>query len=187
MNIPTISTGNILRDAIKSGSKLGQEAKSFIDAGNLVPDAVVIGIVRERLAAEDCKGGFVLDGFPRTVPQAVALDEMGVQIDRVIDLEVPDEDILQRLGGRRVCPKCGATYHLKYNPSSKGEQCEKCGEALIIRKDDEPQTIKDRLRVYHDQTEPLKAYYQKAGRLIVVEGQEEVADTTRLTLAALGE
>lgn len=187
LGIPAISTGNLLREAMAAGTALGEKAKAYMDKGELVPDEVVIGIVRERLAQPDCQKGFVLDGFPRTLPQAEALDQMGVRIDRVIDLEVPDEAIMERMGGRRVCPGCGATYHTLYNPSPKGERCGKCGEALTIRKDDRPETVRERLRVYHTQTEPLKAYYQKAGKLRVVIGQEDVADTTKLTLKALGE
>lgn len=187
LGVPTVSTGNLLREAMAGGTALGEKAKSYVDKGELVPDEVVIGIVKERLAQADCQKGFVLDGFPRTVPQAEALDAMGVRIDRVIDIEVPDEAIMARMSGRRVCLKCGATYHVQYNPSPAGEKCGKCGEALTIRKDDQPETVKSRLQVYHSQTEPLKAYYEKAGKLRVVVGQEEVADTTRLTLQALGE
>lgn len=185
LDIPAISTGNIIREALKNGTELGLRAKSYMDAGALVPDEVVIAIIQERLAQDDCKNGFILDGFPRTVPQARALDEMGVRIDKVIDIEVPDEKIEQRLGGRRVCEACGASYHLLFKPSSAGEACAKCGGKLIVRKDDQPETIRERLKVYHDQTEPLKDYYAQTGKLTVVEGQEEVADTTKLTLAAL--
>lgn len=185
LGIPAISTGNIIREALKNGTELGLRAKSYMDAGALVPDEVVIAIIQERLAQDDCKNGFILDGFPRTVPQARALDEMGVRIDKVIDIEVPDEKIEQRLGGRRVCEACGASYHLLFKPSPAGEACAKCGGKLIVRKDDQPETIRERLKVYHDQTEPLKDYYAQTGKLTVVEGQEEVADTTKLTLAAL--
>ena len=144
-----------------------------------------IAIIKERLSKPDCQNGFILDGFPRTVPQAEALDEMGVRIDKVIDIEVADEKIQQRLSGRRGCGACGSSYHILYKPSSQEGVCNKCGGALIQRKDDHPDTIKQRLHVYHEQTEPLKDYYAKAGKLTVVEGQEEVADTTKLTLAAL--
>ena len=185
LNIPAISTGNMIREAMKNGTEMGLKAKSFVDTGDLVPDDVVIGIIKERLAAEDCKNGFILDGFPRTVPQAEALDKMGVNIDRVIDIEVPDEKIEERLSGRRVCEKCGASYHVLYKPSSKGEQCAKCGGSLVIRKDDQPATIRERLKVYHEQTEPLRGYYGRTRKLVTVEGQEDIAETTRLTLAAV--
>lgn len=144
LNIPAISTGNMIREAMKNGTEMGQKAKAYVDEGNLVPDDVVIGIIKERLALDDCKRGFILDGFPRTVPQAEALDQMGVTIDRVINIEVPDEKIEERLSGRRVCEKCGASYHVLYKPSEKGEQCAKCGGALVIRKDDQPATVRER-------------------------------------------
>ena len=187
LQIPAISTGNILREAVKNGSELGLKAKSFMDSGALVPDEVVINILKERIAQDDCKKGFILDGFPRTVPQAEALDAMGVQIDCVLSLEVADEAIMQRLSGRRVCQDCGASYHIDYKPSKVEGVCDRCGGKTVQRKDDEPETIKDRLNVYHTQTEPLKAYYSKTGTLVTVEGQEEVADTTALVLKALGE
>ena len=185
LHIPAISTGNIIREALKSGTEMGLRAKSYMDEGKLVPDEVVIGIIQERLAKDDCKNGFILDGFPRTIPQAEALDVMGVVIDKVIDIEVPDEKIVQRMSGRRVCENCGASYHLLYNKPEVDGKCNKCGGTLIQRKDDHPDTVKERLITYHEQTEPLKDYYAKQGKLFVVEGQEEVADTTRLTLAAL--
>ena len=184
LNIPAISTGNIIREALKNGTELGLKAKSYMDSGALVPDEVVIAIIKERLAKDDCKNGFILDGFPRTVPQAEALDNMCIIIDKVIDIEVADEKIEERLSGRRVCEVCGNSYHTVYKPSPNGDKC-KCGGALIIRKDDKPETIRERLNIYHEQTEPLKDYYAKTGKLRVVEGQEEVADTTKLTLAAL--
>ena len=185
LGVPTISTGNIIREALSKGTEMGIKAKSFIDAGQLVPDEVVIGIIKERLAKDDCKNGFVLDGFPRTIPQAEALDAMGVVIDKVIDIEVPDDKIVQRLSGRRVCADCGASYHLEYKKPEKDGICNVCGGKLVQRKDDHPDTVLDRLKVYHEQTEPLKDYYSKAGLLKVVEGQEEVAATTALTLKAL--
>lgn len=185
LSIPAISTGNIIREAIKNGTEAGRRAKNHVDSGGLVPDEIVIAMLQERLAQDDCKNGYILDGFPRNLPQAQALDRMGIVIDKVIDLEVEDAVIEQRLSGRRVCQGCGSSYHLQYNPSQKGENCERCGDKLIIRKDDEPQTVRQRLAVYHDQTEPLKEYYLAAGKLIVVKGQEDIADTTRLTLAAL--
>ncbi len=184
-NIPTISTGNILREAIKNGTEMGLKAKSYIDNGDLVPDEVVIGIINDRLAAEDCADGFILDGFPRTIPQAEALDNMGIKIDCALSIEVADEKIMQRLSGRRVCGKCGASYHIDYKKPAKEGICNICGAELVQRNDDKPETIADRLSVYHKQTEPLKDYYKKAGKLIIVEGQEEVADTTKLVLSAL--
>lgn len=185
LQIPTISTGNIIREALKSGTEMGLKAKSFMDAGQLVPDDVVIGIIKERLAKDDCQNGFILDGFPRTIPQAEALDNMGVVIDKVIDIEVADEKIVNRMSGRRVCEKCGASYHLDYKKPSKDGVCDKCAGALVQRKDDHPDTVKARLDVYHNETEPLKSYYEKQGKLVVVDGQEEIEDTTRLILAAV--
>lgn len=183
--IPTISTGNVLREAIRQGTPLGLEAKELIDKGQLVPDEVVNEIVRARIAEDDCKNGFILDGYPRTLAQAQALDKMGSDIDKVLCLHVPDEVILARLGGRRVCESCGATYHVDSQPSSAGELCEKCGGTLIIRKDDRPETIKERLSVYHQQTEPLIEYYRAQGKLRVVEGDELVEVTTERTLREL--
>ena len=185
LGIPTVSTGAIIREAVKSGTEMGIKAKKFIEQGDLVPDDVVIGIVKERLAKSDCDKGYILDGFPRTVPQAIALDNMGVNINCVVSIEVEDEKIVERMSGRRVCAKCGASYHTLYNPSKDGESCDKCGEALSIRKDDAPEVVKSRLVVYHDQTEPLKDFYGKKGVLALVEGQEKVEDTTALTLAAI--
>lgn len=185
LHIPTISTGNIIREALKSGTAMGLKAKEFIEAGKLVPDDVVIGIIQDRLAEPDCQHGFILDGFPRTIPQAEALDRMGVVIDRVIDIEVDDDVIAQRVSGRRVCQGCGASYHVDYKQPAQEGVCDRCGDTLVQRKDDHPDTVKERLQVYHEQTEPLKHYYSQQGKLYVVEGQEEVADTTRLTLAAV--
>lgn len=185
LSIPAISTGNTLREALKSGTEMGLRAKSYMDAGQLVPDDVVIGIIKERLQQDDCQNGFILDGFPRTIPQAEALDAMGVQIDRVIDIEVPDDKIVARMSGRRVCEKCGASYHTEYLKPAVDGVCDKCAGALVQRKDDHPDTVKARLAVYHEQTEPLKAYYEKQGKLRIVEGQEDVADTKCLTLAAV--
>ena len=183
--IPAISTGNIIREALANGTEMGLKAKSFIDAGQLVPDDVVIGIIKVRLAKDDCAAGFILDGFPRTIPQAEALDAMGVSIDRVISIEVADEDIARRMSGRRVCKACGSSYHLEYKKPAVDGVCNACGGELVQRKDDHPDTVLDRLHVYHEQTEPLKDYYEKKGILRIVEGQEEVADTTALTLKAL--
>ena len=182
--IPAISTGQIIREEIASGSELGLRTKAYTENGQLVPDAVVIDIIKARLAKDDCANGFILDGFPRTVPQAAALDEMGVEITDVISIEVEDSDIIERMSGRRVCKKCGATYHTKYKPSPNGENC-KCGEALSIRADDDPEVVKSRLVIYHDQTEPLKEFYNNKGLLKIVVGQEKLEDTTALTNAAL--
>ena len=184
-NIPAISTGDILRSAIKNGTELGIQAKSFIDAGKLVPDTVVIDIIKEHLATDACKNGFILDGFPRSIPQAEALDAMGVQIDAVLSLEVPDETIVTRMSGRRTCPGCGASYHVLYKPSAKADVCDKCGADLVIRADDKPETVLNRLKTFHDQTEPVKSYYAAKDKLICVVGQEEVADTTKLVFEAL--
>ena len=185
LNIPAISTGNIIREALAQGTEMGLKAKSFMDAGQLVPDDVVIGIIKERLAKDDCANGVILDGFPRTIPQAEALDAMGVIIDKVIDIEVPDEKIAARMSGRRVCKDCGSSYHLEYKAPKAEGVCDACDGELIQRKDDAPETVLDRLAVYHKQTEPLKDYYSKKGILRIVEGQEEIADTSALTLKAL--
>lgn len=185
LSIPAISTGNIIREALKNGTEMGLKAKSFIDAGQLVPDEVVIGIIKDRLAQNDCANGFILDGFPRTIPQAEALDEMGVEIDKVIDIEVPDEKITERMSGRRVCKECGASYHLVYKKPEKEGVCNLCGGELVQRKDDHPDTVLDRLKVYHEQTEPLKDFYAKKCKLRIVEGQEKVEDTTAATFHAL--
>ena len=183
--IPSVSTGNMIREALKNGTEMGLKAKSFIDSGALVPDEVVIGIVQERLSAEDCKNGFILDGFPRTIPQAEALDQMGVGIDCALSIEVADEEIVRRMSGRRVCSKCGASYHTIFKKPQTENVCDVCGEQLMIRKDDEPETVKNRLKIYHDQTEPLKSFYKAQGKLLEVEGQDEVADTTALVMKAL--
>ncbi|MBR6289895.1 MAG: adenylate kinase [Clostridia bacterium] len=183
-SIPAISTGAIIREAIASGSELGLKVQEYTNRGDLVPDEVVIDIIKERLSKPDCEGGFILDGFPRTVPQAEALDRLGVEITDVISIEVSDEAIMERMGGRRVCKACGATFHVKYNPSPNGEYC-RCGEPLSIRGDDRPEVVESRLRVYHEQTEPLKAYYESKGKLKIVLGQEKLEDTTALTTAAL--
>ena len=185
LNIPTISTGNCLREAVKNGSPLGLRAKADMDSGRLVPDDVVIGVVKDRIAKDDCAKGYILDGFPRTVAQAEALEAMGVEIDKVIDLEVPDETIKRRLSGRRVCEGCGASYHLDFKPPKQEGVCDACGRALIIRRDDEPATVQDRLDVYHRQTEPVKAFYAARGKLYRVEWQEQVEDTSALVLKAL--
>ena len=183
-NIPAIATGDILRGAIKAGTELGKAAKSYIDAGQLVPDSVVIGIIKEYLASDACKNGFILDGFPRSIPQAEALDEMGVKIDVVLSIEVADDKIVERMSGRRVC-SCGASYHVVYNAPKTENICDKCGAELYVRADDAAETVKNRLATFHAQTEPLKEYYSKKGILATVEGQEEVADTTALVFRAL--
>ncbi|MBQ2933700.1 MAG: adenylate kinase [Clostridia bacterium] len=186
-NIPTISTGNIIRAALKNGTQMGLKAKAYIDSGRLVPDDVVIGIIKERLAEDDCQNGFILDGFPRTIPQAEALDSMNVSIDAALSIEVSDREIVKRMSGRRVCEKCGASYHTEYKKPKTEGVCDGCGSPLIIRKDDEPDTVLDRLDIYHKQTEPLKSYYKSQGKLITVEGQPKVEDTTRLVLDTLSE
>jgi adenylate kinase len=185
LSIPAISTGNIIREAMKNGTESGLAAKSYVDSGGLVPDEIVIAMLQDRVAQEDCANGYILDGFPRNVPQAKALDRMGVVIDKVIVIEVEDEAIVERLGGRRVCQSCGSSYHVTYKSPVKADVCDKCGGKLIVRSDDEESTVRERLRVYHEQTEPLKEYYLAVGKLVVVRGQKEVSDTTRLTLAAL--
>ncbi len=185
LKIPAISTGNILREAVKNETKCGLEAKSYMESGQLVPDEVVIGILKDRIAQDDCKNGFILDGFPRTVPQAEALDKMGVNIDKVVEIFVPDETIKMRLSGRRVCEKCGNSYHVDFKPTKVDSVCDACGGKTVIRKDDEPQTVSDRLKVYHEKTAPLKDYYEKQGKLVTVVGQEEVSETSKLTLAAI--
>ena len=183
-NIPAIATGDILRGAIKEGTELGLSAKSYMDAGKLVPDDVVVGIIKDYLSTDACKNGFILDGFPRSIPQAEALDAMGVKIDVVLSIEVPDEKIIARMSGRRVC-RCGASYHVDYIPSTVEGVCDKCGDALYIREDDKAETVANRLKTFHTQTEPLKEFYAERGNLVCVEGQEEVEDTTALVLAAL--
>lgn len=184
-HIPTVSTGNMIREAIKNGTPMGLKAKSFTDSGALVPDEVVIGIIKDRLSADDCKKGFILDGFPRTIPQAEALDKMNVRIDRVVEIHVSDESIVKRMSGRRVCPACGASYHVMYKKPQQDGICDLCGKELVTRADDAPETVLKRLKVYHSETEPLKDFYGKKGTLKIVEGQEEVADTTALTFKAL--
>ena len=185
LSIPTISTGNIIREALKNGTEMGLKAKSFMDSGKLVPDEVVIGIIEERLQNDDCKNGFILDGFPRTIPQAEALDKMGIVIDKAISIEVADEVIASRLSGRRVCEKCGRPYHIVDLKPRVDGVCDDCAGTLVQRKDDHIDTIKARLEIYHNETEPLKDYYQAQGKLFIVEGQDKVEDTTALTLKAL--
>ena len=186
LDIPAISTGVMLREAIKAGTPLGQQAKAIIDQGGLVPDEVVNGIVKERLAQEDCRNGFILDGFPRTLPQAQALDQMGVRIDKVLYIQVPDQIIEERLGNRRVCEGCGASYHVVAVPPKQEGVCDKCGGKLIQRKDDAPETVRSRLEVYHKETEPLKAFYEQRGLLKAVENQGSVEATSQAILHVLG-
>ena len=187
LNIPTISTGNILREAIKNGTETGLKAKSFMDAGKLVPDDVIIGIVRERVARADCANGFILDGVPRTIPQAEALEAAGIHFDAVVSIEIADEVIEARMTGRRVCGSCGASFHIVANPPKKENVCDLCGAPLTIRKDDAPETVKNRLKVFHAETEPLKDFYKKLGNLKLVEGNQPIENATRDILAALGE
>lgn len=185
LNIPAISTGNMLREAVKNGTEFGLKAKEAMESGALVTDEVVIGILKERIAQDDCKNGFILDGFPRTVPQAEALDEMGIEIDKVLEIHVEDETITRRLGGRRVCEDCGSSYHIEFKPTSVEGVCDKCGGKTVLRKDDSPETVLERLNVYHSKTAPLKEFYANKGKLVTVTGQEEVSETSKLTLAAL--
>ena len=186
LGIPTISTGVIIREAIKCGTEMGLKAKKFIEQGALAPDDVVIGIIKERLAKPDCADGFILDGFPRTVAQAEALDEMGVSLDRVISIEVPDKVIIKRMSGRRVCASCGASYHVTDNPSRDGKTCDKCGTELTTRADDAPEVVLNRLVTYHEKTEPLKEYYSKKGLLKEVDGNGSVEQTSLRTVEAIG-
>ena len=185
LNMPTISTGAALRVAVKNETPMGLAAKSAMESGSLVPDEVVIGIIRDRLAQDDCKNGYILDGFPRTVAQAEALEAMGQKIDTVISIVASDEKIVERLSGRRLCGVCGASYHLVYNPTKDNKTCDKCGADLIIRKDDAPEVVKSRLETYHAETEPVLAYYTEKGLVKSVETQEGVEETTRLVKQAL--
>ena len=186
LGIPQISTGNMLREAVKNGTELGLRAKAAMDSGALVSDDIVIGILKDRIAEPDAKNGYILDGFPRTVAQAEALDEMGVQIDKVLEIHVANDRIIARMSGRRVCEKCGASYHIEYKPTTKPGICDVCGGAAVQRADDAPETVLSRLEVYEEKTAPLKDYYWETGKLVTVEGQEEVADTTKLVFDALG-
>lgn len=187
LGIPTISTGNILRAAIKDGTPTGLKAKEYMDNGQLVPDDVIIGIINERLQAEDCKNGYILDGVPRTIGQAEALEKAGIHFDAVVALEVSDEEIMQRMSGRRVCEKCGASYHIVAIPPKVEGVCDVCGGALVQRADDAPETVKSRLDVYHRETEPLKAYYAERGNLKEVLNQATVEATTAKILEVLGQ
>ena len=178
LGIPTISTGNILRAAVKAGTKVGLEAKAFMEAGQLVPDAVIIGILRERLAEPDCAKGYILDGVPRTIPQAEAMEEMGIDVDFALSIEVEDQVIVQRMSGRRTCKNCSTTFHIVNNPPKVEGVCDNCGGELSIRKDDAPETVLARLETYHRETEPLKAFYETRGKLRLAMNQPSIEQTT---------
>lgn len=186
LNIPTISTGNMLRAAVKNGTPIGLKAKEYMDAGKLVPDEVIIGIVAERLAEPDCANGYILDGVPRTIAQAEALEAAGIHFDVVLSIEISDDEIIARMGGRRACTACGATYHVVSAPSKVEGKCDKCGAELVLRDDDKPETVKNRLTVYHTETEPLKDFYAKRGNLKSVDNQSTIEATTEVVFAALG-
>ena len=187
LSIPTISTGNMLREAMANGSDLGKQVKSYMDSGSLVPDEVVLSLIADRITWPDCKNGFILDGVPRTLAQAQAMDAAGIQIDHVVSLEVDDDDIAGRMAGRRVCTHCGASYHIVSNPPKTEGVCDLCGGAVAIRKDDEPETVKHRLQVYHASTEVLKDYYEAQNKLRLVYGNQPIEDTNRDILKAIGE
>jgi len=188
-DIPQISTGDILRAAIADKTDMGMEAKNYMDAGKLVPDSTIIGIIKDRLAEDDCKKGFILDGFPRTLPQAEALNDlmkdMGISLDKVISLNVPDELIVGRITGRRVCPDCGASFHVDFNPSKEEGKCDYCGGELIIRKDDNAETVKSRLGAYHEQTAPLIAFYTDMGVMVELDGTKDVSEVTADMFASI--
>ena len=186
LQIPSISTGNMLREAIAKGTPLGTLAKQYIDAGNLVPDDVILNIVAERVAKLDCKNGFILDGVPRTLSQAEAIDAAGIPIDYVVSIEIDDTVIENRMTGRRVCPKCGASYHIVNNRPNVDGICNNCGTELTIRKDDDPETVRGRLELYHSRTEVLKAYYAKQGKLRLIKGDQPIADTLQDILKTIG-
>ena len=186
LSIPAISTGNMLREAIAEGTELGMKAKSYMDGGNLVPDELILGIVADRVAQPDCAGGFILDGVPRTLAQAEALEAKGVKIDYVVDIEVPDSEIEGRMTGRRVCGRCGASYHIVAHPPQIDGISDECGGELVIRKDDAPETVRNRLKVYHSTTEVLKDFYGKLGRLVKVDGCQSIEKANEDILAAIG-
>jgi adenylate kinase len=186
LGVPTISTGNILRAAVKNETPIGLKAKSFMDAGDLVPDAVIIGIIKERLAEPDCEKGYILDGMPRTIVQAEALEEQGIDIDTALNIEISDDEIVTRMTGRRACPDCGSTYHIVAGPPKTDGICDKCGQALIIRKDDEAETVLNRLRIYHRETEPLIEFYVKRDKLTSVASQPSIEATAKIIFKALG-
>ena len=186
LGIPTISTGNILREAVKNGTEVGLQAKAYMDAGKLVPDEVIIGVISERLAEADCQNGFILDGVPRTIPQAEALEKAGISFDAVVSIEISDEEIVERMAGRRVCTACGAPYHVKNMPPKVEGVCDACGGKLEARADDKPEVVRDRLQVYHKETAPLKDFYAARNLLKTVDNQPTVAETTTAILNALG-
>ncbi len=186
LNIPTISTGNILRAAMKNGTPVGLKAKEYVESGKLVPDDVIIGIMEERLAEADCANGYILDGMPRTIPQAEALEKAGIDIDVALSIEISDEEIITRMSGRRTCADCSTTFHVVTNPPKVEGICDKCGGNLTIRKDDAPETVKARLDVYHAETEPLKAFYAERGKLRCVDNQPTIETTTDVIREALG-
>lgn len=186
LGIPTISTGNILREAIKNETPVGLQAKAYTDSGKLVPDEIIIGIISERLSREDCAAGFILDGVPRTIPQAEALQQAGIHLDYVVSIEIDDAVIEARMTGRRVCESCGASYHVAANPPKAEGICDACGGHLVVRKDDAPETVKNRLSVYHAQTEPLKDFYAKQGNLVTVDGNQPIESCCAAILAAIG-
>jgi len=185
LDIPTISTGNILRAAMKAGTEVGLKAKSYVESGKLVPDDVIIGIIQERLAEPDCAKGYILDGVPRTIPQAQTMEDMGVAIDCALSIEVEDEVIVRRMSGRRTCKDCSATFHVENNPSKVEGKCDFCGGELTIRADDAPETVKNRLLTYHRDTEPLKAFYAERGKLRTVDNQPSIEATTAAIRKAL--
>lgn len=186
LQIPSIATGNILRAAVKEGTELGLAAKEIMDRGGLVSDEIIIGMVRERVAKEDCEKGYILDGMPRTLPQAEALDKNGIGIDVVLSIELADEAIKERMTGRRTCPDCGDSYHITANPPKAEDVCDKCGAGLVQRDDDQPETVESRLRVFHETTEPLKNYYAAQGKLKTVHARDSLTENTRLVAEALG-
>ena len=186
LGIPTISTGNILRAAMKAGTEVGLKAKSYVDSGKLVPDDVIIGIIRERLAEPDCKNGYILDGVPRTIPQSQTMEDMGIDIDCALSIEIDDDTIIRRMSGRRTCKNCSQTFHIVNNPPKVEGVCDACGGELTIRKDDAPETVKARLDTYHRETEPLKAFYAERGKLKTVENQPTISETTAEIKKALG-
>ena len=186
LGIPSISTGNMLREAMKNGTELGKKAKQYMDEGSLVPDDLILGIVAERVSESDCANGFILDGVPRTLAQAEALDAKGIRIDHVVSIEVDDNVIEGRMTGRRVCGKCGASYHIVANPSKTEGVCDLCEGELVIRKDDAPETVRKRLAIYHESTEVLKSYYEKQGKLLLIEGNQPIEKANEHILAAIG-
>lgn len=185
-SIPAISTGSIIRNNISEGTELGNKAKSYIDAGKLVPDELVIDLVVNRLKEEDCKNGYILDGFPRTVAQAKAMEELGIYIDKVVEISVPDDEIVKRISGRRNCKDCGTIYHMTDNPSKSGDRCDKCGGELVCRADDTEETVRKRLAVYHEETKPVSDYYEAKGEMIKIDSSGTVEQTTAALWKALG-